>query len=211
MAGSARCNQGRHPGNGPHGQRNQVNCQNVLTILRKCYGIAPSDLSRTTSRTCQTIDNLTDGFVLSVPVQRRQSMAYNSEAIARRQCTALKADGTRCLAWAAWDEPEQRCAVHAGRHRRGKYGGPRKPQGRPAPCTCPAYNWPHRHGSGLCAWPGYGAVRCSVPTGTHSWPRIRNTLEFWLARRLSRYRWQERLREKKILGKQVTDGGAWED
>ena len=100
-------------------------------------------------------------------------MAYSEEARRRRKCTGTTAAGKPCNAWALWDDPRQLCVNHAGRHRRGKYGGPRKStQTHRKPCTCPAYAWPHRPGGGLCRWPAPPLYRCSIPASTHSLPRM---------------------------------------
>ena len=123
-------------------------------------------------------------------------MAYLPPAYAFRRCTAIKADGTRCCAWACWDDPLQRCVCHAGRHRRGKYGGPRKStRTRYRPCKCAAYAWPHRPGSGLCRWPLEPLERLETLAGTHRWPRIRNPFAKMLADHLLRIEWQEKLRK----------------
>jgi hypothetical protein len=42
---------------------------------------------------------------------------------------------------------------------------------RPAryvPCTCVAYSWPHRPGSGLCRWPDPPHYRLTTPPATKS-------------------------------------------
>ena len=113
---------------------------------------------------------------------------YGPEAIARRRCTARRKDGEHCRAWSLWDDPRQLCMAHAGRH----HTGPMKPilmqtmQERLAkyarqrthyrPCTCEAYAWPHRPGSGLCRWPDPPLYRSLTPAGTHDWPRLRGSL-----------------------------------
>ncbi|MCY2994603.1 MAG: hypothetical protein NTY19_43080 [Planctomycetota bacterium] len=81
-------------------------------------------------------------------------MPYSEEARKRRKCTGTTAAGRPCNAWALWGDPRQLCVNHAGRHRRGKYGGPRKStKTHRTPCSCAAYAWPHRPGGGLCRWP----------------------------------------------------------
>ena len=50
------------------------------------------------------------------------------------------------------------------------------------PCACPAYNWPHRPGGGLCRWPDEPTHRLTTPAGTHEWPRMEPGLR-QLARR----------------------------
>ena len=105
---------------------------------------------------------------------QRSNMAYNQAAIAARRCTATKADGTPCRAWALWDDPLQRCVNHAGRHRRGKYGGlTRSTRTHYKPCLCAAYAWPHRPGSGLCRWPLPLDEYHPTPACTHSPNRVR--------------------------------------
>jgi hypothetical protein len=99
-------------------------------------------------------------------------MPYNSDAITLRRCIAIKADGTPCRAFAMWNDPLDRCVVHAGRHHRGKQNGPRRPNRRNVPaCHCPAYAWPHRPGGGLCRWPNDPWYICQTPASTHSKPR----------------------------------------
>ena len=88
-------------------------------------------------------------------------MAYSARAEIRRRCVALRKDGKPCEAWATWDDPHQRCAIHAGRHFRGhlpirrrfRFPAARKRHAKYKPCTCPAYWFPHRPGGGLCEWP----------------------------------------------------------
>ncbi len=41
------------------------------------------------------------------------------------------------------------------------------------PCTCPAYAWPHRQGSGVCRWPEAPASICATPAGTHRPSKLR--------------------------------------
>ena len=91
------------------------------------------------------------------PDRGGRRMAYNQAAIKLRRCTATKADGSPCRAWATWDDPFQRCVNHAGRHHTGRCYGPRYrsmlEKARYRPCRCGAYAWPHRPGGGLCRWP----------------------------------------------------------
>ena len=125
-------------------------------------------------------------FAQSVPAkQRGLAMAYNRAALEQRRCTATKADGTPCRAWAVWDDARQLCVNHAGRHKRGKYGGARtleerlealdrpEQKTRYVPCRCPAYAWPHRPGGGLCRWPLPPKFVSTTPAGTHSRSRLR--------------------------------------
>ena len=85
---------------------------------------------------------------------------YAPAAIPLRRCTARRVDGRPCRAWAAWDDPHQRCNAHAVRTR-----GPKRPlpanwimatlvrRSTPQPCRCTAYPWPHRAAGGRCHWP----------------------------------------------------------
>jgi hypothetical protein len=100
-------------------------------------------------------------------------MAYTEAAKERRRCTGTRKDGEPCRAWAVWGDPRQLCAQHAGhgaRGPRGHSGPPFAPYRRAAapPCTCPAYNWPHRPGGGLCRWPDPPIWSLTTPAGTHS-------------------------------------------
>ena len=105
---------------------------------------------------------------------------YNPEAVAERLCTAKKADGCPCRAWAVWGDSRQLCASH-GRHHRGKLRkrdfaellDERSKKTRYIPCHCAAYKWPHRPGGGLCRWPLPPAGVFSTPAGTHSQTRLR--------------------------------------
>ncbi|MBA2451523.1 MAG: hypothetical protein H0V51_26195 [Chloroflexi bacterium] len=96
---------------------------------------------------------------------------YSADAIARRRCTGIRADGEACRAWAAWDDPRQRCVAHAGRHHRGPLptrGRIFTPATRYEPCRCEAYRWPHRPGGGLCRWPAPPLAQHETPAGTHA-------------------------------------------
>jgi len=94
---------------------------------------------------------------------------YSEAAKARRKCTGTRLGGGPCRAWACWDDPQQRCVAHAGRHHTGPMLPEYRYRDRPAhvpACTCEAYAWPHRPGSGVCRWPDPPAVRCLTPQGT---------------------------------------------
>jgi hypothetical protein len=55
-----------------------------------------------------------------------------------------------------WDDDRQLCFTHVGRHHTGPILPTMRWQRTPAryvPCDCPAYEWPHRPGGGLCRWP----------------------------------------------------------
>lgn len=104
---------------------------------------------------------------------------YSEEAKQRRRCTALCKDGQPCRAWACWGDAEQRCMAHAGRHHTGSTAGKPYHKHYPTkytPCTCAAYQWPHRPRSGICRWPEQPLYRCTTPAGIHTWPRLRGSL-----------------------------------
>jgi|GEM_PF-6489357 hypothetical protein len=48
-------------------------------------------------------------------------MAYTEKARELRRCIAYRRYGEPCRAWATWEDPLQRCNVHAGRHTRGPW------------------------------------------------------------------------------------------
>ncbi|HET8626736.1 MAG TPA: hypothetical protein VFL91_04925 [Thermomicrobiales bacterium] len=94
---------------------------------------------------------------------------YSERARQLRRCTATTKAGRPCRAFACWDDPEQRCAIHAGRGHRGPLASRWPQDRRPAryvPCRCAAYAWPHRPGSGWCRWPDPPLGRCTNPAGT---------------------------------------------
>ncbi len=93
---------------------------------------------------------------------------YGPKARAARRCRERRKDGRFYGAWACWDDPEQRCVAHAGRHHRGSLVrrppdpidpfAPSSPwvranRARYVPCDCSAFAFPHRPGSGRCRWP----------------------------------------------------------
>lgn len=100
---------------------------------------------------------------------------YSIEAWRLRRCTAQIRRGGACRCYAVWGDPLQRCAAHGGRRPLHHDPCGRRPDYRTnyTPCTCPAYEWPHRPGGGACDWPNPPAHRCTIPAGTHSWPRTR--------------------------------------
>jgi hypothetical protein len=108
---------------------------------------------------------------------------YGVEAQSRTRCTARRKDGAPCGAFAAVDDPYQRCNIHAGRHHRGPQDPRRRwrrYRSRRPPCTCRAYPFPHRPAGGFCRWPLPPLYRLNIAPGTHSWPRFRSKeiLEF---------------------------------
>jgi hypothetical protein len=99
-------------------------------------------------------------------------MAYSLKARELRRCRALTKVGERCRAWACWDDPEGRCASHAGRtggQRSRRWSrGPDVQHARYEPCNCAAYSWPHRPGGGFCRWPDEPEYRLTTPAGTRA-------------------------------------------
>ncbi len=100
-------------------------------------------------------------------------MAYSDAAKERRRCLGTRADGQPCRNYAVWNTDRQLCAQHAGRAHVGPRYGWRQREWKTKyiPCTCQAYAWPHRPGSGICRWPEAPHFRCTTPAGTHAWPR----------------------------------------
>lgn len=106
---------------------------------------------------------------------------YTPEAAGMRSCTAIRADGLPCRAWAVWRRDEQRCAAHSSYPRRTRAGcrnswpymPPPKTPAHYKPCHCVAYAWPHRPGSGICRWPLEPLQRLTTRAGTHSGLRSR--------------------------------------
>jgi hypothetical protein len=111
---------------------------------------------------------------------------YSPEAVERRQCVATTKAGQRCRQFAMWDYSQQVCVAHSPRQNRGPHA-PREPWDGSWPppwagehkrrtamtCTCPAYRFPHRKGSGWCRWPQEPLVQVTTPPGTHRTPRLR--------------------------------------
>lgn len=107
----------------------------------------------------------------TLPTRVQEAAMYSDRARELRQCTATKSNGERCQAWAMWDDPQQRCVTHAGRHHTGPiplvcHLPGREKRAKVQPCTCPAYQWPHRPGGGLCRWPDPPQRRDTTPAGT---------------------------------------------
>jgi len=104
-------------------------------------------------------------------------MAYSAQAEVRRRCTGTRKDGEPCRAWALWDDPLQRCMNHAGHGHHGPQARRSRDQSaagktRYTPCTCVAYNWPHRPGGGVCRWPEEPVYRWITPAGQHATFRL---------------------------------------
>jgi hypothetical protein len=123
-------------------------------------------------------------------------MAYSVMAKALRRCRATRKDGEPCQAYAVWDDPRGLCASHGRRHT-----GPmprRRAQTRKTsypPCECPAYQWPHRPGGGLCRWPDVPEYRLLTPAGTKSTFNGETWRFFSLGKRLNDQRAEKRVRE----------------
>jgi hypothetical protein len=76
-------------------------------------------------------------------------MAYSDQARELRRCSATTKRGQPCSQYAVWGDPARRCSAHGGRVS-GQHVAHRTAC---QPCTCEAYAYPHRPGSGLCQWP----------------------------------------------------------
>ena len=97
-------------------------------------------------------------------------MAYSEKAKAARRCRATRKDGQPCRAYALWGGAGL-CAGHTYKKRVQHERGYREVPTKAPPCTCIAYQWPHRPGSGLCNWPDAPTYRSTIPAGTHSFMR----------------------------------------
>lgn len=97
-------------------------------------------------------------------------MAYSDKAREMRRCKATRKDGQPCRAYALWGG-NGLCAGHAYKKRRQLPRGYREWPTKAPPCTCAAYKWPHRPGSGVCRWPDPPLFINTTPAGTHSWMR----------------------------------------
>ena len=115
-------------------------------------------------------------------------MAYSERARELRRCRATTKDGWPRPRWAVWGDAWRRCATHGGRRPAG-WRGPIYRTNYP-PCTCVAYAWPHRPGGGLCRWPDPPELRCTIPPGTHAWPRGRWDTTTGALIRLLQMRWR---------------------
>jgi hypothetical protein len=110
---------------------------------------------------------------------------YSPAARAYRRCLATKRDGTPCGNYALWDFPTQVCLSHSPRQHHGPQQRrepwdplaarpePEHKRRTPMTCTCAAYKFPHRKGSGWCAWPEQPLVSLSTPPSTHRRLRLR--------------------------------------
>jgi hypothetical protein len=110
---------------------------------------------------------------------------YSAKARALRRCLGFRKDGQPCQGWALLGVPGQRCANHAD----ARPGRVYPVRGRPVPCQCGAYRWPHRPGSGWCRWPDPPIVRVAIPPGSHrysagtrrAWSRYQRRLSLVLS------------------------------
>lgn len=85
-------------------------------------------------------------------------MSYSATTDDVRRCVAIAAAGRPCRAYAIWDDPNQRCVAHGGRHQSGWLPPEAPPlcgKGRSPSCCCASYPFPHRPGAGRCPWPEY--------------------------------------------------------
>jgi hypothetical protein len=119
---------------------------------------------------------------------------YGPEAQALRRCLGVRKDGQPCGCYGVWDDDDQLCFTHAGRH----HTGPILPRpywgstpARYIPCTCIAYAWPHRPGGGLCRWPEQPVYRSLRRAGTRAY-RLRGPDTSF---RVLERRWAEERRE----------------
>ena len=99
-------------------------------------------------------------------------MAYTEHAVALRRCRSLRDDGQPCRAFALWKSPQNLCAAHTYRKKTPnplRWPAYQEKPTQAVACRCPAYNWPHRPGSGICRWPDQPVYRCTIPSGTKAW------------------------------------------
>jgi len=107
-------------------------------------------------------------------------MAYSAAAEGLRRCTATTKRGRLCHAWATWSDASRRCIAHGGRAPAPAPDHRDPNRARVEPCTCRAYDWPHRPGSGLCRWPEPPTHRLATRAGTHQWgSRFRERLRMF--------------------------------
>lgn len=109
-------------------------------------------------------------------------MAYNEIARARRHCLARTKSGYPCSNYALWNSKAQLCASHTHLHRNWH---PNWRRNKPPPCTCGAYQWPHRLNSGRCCYPDRSFSPCPTPAQSHAFPRLQGGTRA-LARELQR-------------------------
>ena len=106
---------------------------------------------------------------------------------ARKQlrCRAMKPSGGQCRAYVV--RGLNVCVAHSPLRSSGPGG--KHPCAFPSrrPCTCPAYRWPHRKGSGPCRWPDPPVAICATPPRTRQSPEARaaQRAAFARARRLN--------------------------
>lgn len=76
------------------------------------------------------------------------------------QCTGKTISGERCRAWSVVGDTDNRCIRHGG----AETAAIPKSERFPA-CRCSAYQFPHRHRSGLCMYPDEPMRRHLAPQG----------------------------------------------
>jgi hypothetical protein len=121
-------------------------------------GTHPIGLDGVASERWHAVSNLYGG----------SAVGYSEQARELRRCKALRNDGEPCRAFAAWDDPQGCCTIHAGRHFRGvrmRFQHAPHRQARYKPCTCRAYAWPHKPGGGGCNWPDAPRYMLLTPAG----------------------------------------------
>lgn len=117
---------------------------------------------------------------------------YSERARELRRCVATcKGSGERCTNAAVWTDPRGLCGAHGGRVRQPHI----REKTAYIPCTCRAYKWPHRPGSGLCRWPDEPKMRLNHVAGRHS--SEYKELRSWLGQPPSLALWWHFEREKR--------------
>lgn len=88
----------------------------------------------------------------------------NPKARQLLRCKAYTRFGRQCRAYII--AGLEVCISHSPWRSHGP--GSKRPPIRPGrhACTCEAYNWPHRRGSGVCCWPDPPNMPCTTPAGT---------------------------------------------
>ncbi len=90
---------------------------------------------------------------------------YSEKARELRRCVAVcKGSGERCTNAAVWTDSRGLCGAHGGRVARQHI----REKTTYEPCTCEAYPFPHRPGSGICNWPFTPLYRAKMRPGTHA-------------------------------------------
>lgn len=124
----------------------------------------------------ETIANLK---MQSEELQKRKA-EFREKRRVERQCAASFAVSRRCRAWSVFGDPDNLCIRHGG----AKTAAMPKAERYPA-CRCAAYQFPHRHGSGLCNYP-------EEPFGNHPTPQGQRRY-YKRQRKAQRKRWLKSL------------------